>query len=146
MWRSISRAAWALAVVGAHLLAGCGTDKATSAGASAATPPTSGGPTTLLAPTIAPTSTTTPPCANVGFSSNADDRASDIRATGLSCADAEALVRKIGPQVTGDGGPSRVESDGFVCLRTSARSGDHGPASSVFDCTSGASKITFTRT
>jgi hypothetical protein len=72
--------------------------------------------------------------------------ASEIRATGLSCADAEALVRKVGPQVSSVGGPSRVETDGFVCIRTSARSGDHGPPSSTFECTSGATKVMFVRT
>jgi hypothetical protein len=146
MWRNISRPASAIAVVALLVLAGCGGgDQATSAGALAQVPPTTVASTTS---TTVPATTTTaaPTCANVGFSSNSDDRASDIRATGLSCTEAEALVRKIGPQVSGDGGPSRVESDGFVCLRTSARAGDHGPPSAVFECTSGAKKVTFVRT
>jgi hypothetical protein len=145
MWRNISRPS-AVAIVALFALAGCGGgDQATSAGAQATVPPTSIAPTTA---TTVPATTTTaaPTCANVGFSSNSDDRASDIRAAGLSCTDAEALVRKVGPQVSGDGGPSRVEADGFVCIRTSARAGDHGPPSAVFECTSGAKKVTFVRT
>jgi hypothetical protein len=92
------------------------------------------------------TTTTVPTCANVSFSSNPEDRASDVKATGLSCAEAEALVRAVGPQVKGDGGPARVEADGFVCSRVSARAGDHGPPSAIFECTNGAKKVTFVRT
>jgi hypothetical protein len=147
MWRNIFRPAPAVAVGALLLLAGCGGgDQATSAGAQATASSTTSTTRPATTTSIAPTTTTAPACANVSFSSNADDRASEIKATGLSCADAEALVRKVGPQVVGDGGPSRVDSDGFVCNRTSARSGDHGPASAIFECINGPSKVVFTRT
>jgi hypothetical protein len=146
MWRTLSRPASAVAVVAALALAGCGTgDRATSAGADA-TPPTSGAPigATLPAPTTATApSTTAPRCANVTFSG--DDVASDIRGTGLSCTEAEALVQKLGPQLASADGPARVETDGVVCIRTSLRSGDHGPPLATFECTSGGNKVTFMR-
>lgn len=146
MLRSISRPASAVAMAVALLvLSGCGdSDQETSAGAQATAPPTTVRPTTSS--TAPATTTTVPSCGNVSFSSDPVDRASDVKATGLSCAEAEALVRNVGPQVKGDGGPARVEADGFVCLRTSARAGDHGPPSAIFECTSGAKKVTFVRT
>jgi hypothetical protein len=145
MWRTISRPASALAIVAALVLSGCGEgDKETSAGAQAASPSTTVTPTSPT--TAAAPATTAPTCTNVTFSSNPDDRASDIKATGLSCAEAEALVRTVGPQLKGDGGPSRVEADGFVCARLSARAGDHGPPSAFFECASGTKKVTFIRT
>lgn len=144
MWRGISRPASAIAFVGLLVLSGCGGgDQETSAGAQATSPSTTVKSTTTSAPA---TTTTVPTCANVGFSSNTDDRASDMKATGLSCTEAEALVRSVGPQVKGDGGPARVEADGFVCVRVSARAGDHGPPSAIFECTSGTKKVTFVRT
>jgi hypothetical protein len=147
MSRNISGPAAAFAVAGLLVLAGCGGgDQATSAGAQATVPPTTATAVPATTTTVASTTTTAPACANVSFSSNSTDRASEIRATGLSCAEAEALVAKVGPQVSGDGGPARVEADGFACVRTSARSGDHGPPSSIFECTSGARKVTFVRT
>jgi hypothetical protein len=145
MSRTSFRPAWAIAALALVVLAGCGDkDETTSAGAQADVP-TTVAPTTTTT-TIARTTTTAPSCANVSFSSNTDDKASDIKATGLTCAEAEALVKTVGAQVKGDGGPARVESDGFVCLRVNARAGDHGPAAALFECTSGAKKVTFTRT
>jgi hypothetical protein len=145
MWRGISRPASTIAVVALLALSGCGGgDQQTSAGAQATSPPTTVRPTTST--TVPVTTTKVPNCADVSFSSNIDDRASEIKATGLSCAEAEALVRNVGPQVKGDGGPARVEADGFVCNRVSAHAGDHGPPSAFFECTNGAKKVAFTRT
>jgi hypothetical protein len=145
MWRTISRSASAIAIVALLVLSGCGEgDDETSAGAQATSPPTTVRPTSS---TTAPApATTVPTCADVTFSSNPDDRASEIKATGASCTEAEALVRTVGPQVKGDGGPARVEADGFVCTRVSARAGDHGPPSAIFECASGTKKVTFVRT
>ena len=146
MWRQISRPAPALAVLALLALAGCGEgEQTTSAGAQVTTPTTSVAPTT--AATVAATTTTAAAarCADVSFSSNPDDKASEVKATGLSCAEAEALVRKVGPDVKGIGGPAQVTSDGFVCNRTNARAGDHGPPSATFDCVNGAMRVNFIR-
>ncbi len=141
----IFRPAWAAAALALLVLAGCGeADETTSAGAQVTPTPTTVAPATTT--TVARTTTTGPACANVSFSSNTDDKASDIKATGLTCTEAEALVRNVGLLVKGEGGPARVESDGFVCTRVNARAGDHGPASAIFECTNGAKKVTFTRT
>jgi hypothetical protein len=84
-------------------------------------------------------------CADVGFAPNTDNVAGSIVATGLGCAEAEALVRKVGAQVGAIGGPSRVEADGFVCVRTSQYEG-MGLPSSTFLCTSGSRQVSFVRT
>ena len=87
--------------------------------------------------------TTAGPCANVEFAPNSDNLAVEIRATGVGCVEAEALVRKVGAQVRSVGGPSRVEADGWVCTRSSQS--DQGLPSSEFECVSGSSKVTFRR-
>ena len=84
-------------------------------------------------------------CADVGFTPNSDDVASRIIAAGMTCAEAEALVRTVGAQVRSVGGPPRVEADGFVCVRTSQDDGARGLPSSAFECTSGSRKVAFVR-
>lgn len=83
-------------------------------------------------------------CEDIAFAPNSDNLASDIEATGVTCAEAEALVRKVGPQVGAIGGPSRVEADGWVCIRTA--SSDRFLPNSDFACTSGSKTVTFHRT
>ena len=127
------------------LLGGCGSDDGTSVGA--AQPSTSAAPVTTApaAPTTLAVTTTLVKCANVSFSSDPEDLATDIRPTGLSCSDAEAVVRKVGTQLTSPTGAPRVEAEGYTCVRTSLRSGDHGAPLGTFECTSGALKVSFTR-
>jgi hypothetical protein len=143
VWRNISGSVSALAVGALVVLAGCGgADQATSAG----TPPTSAATASATtATTVAPSGTGAAACADVSLSSGPTDLASDIKVVGLSCADAAALIGKVGPQVTPAGGPSRVESDGFVCLPAGSRGTDHGPPSAIFQCTSGAKIVNFVR-
>ena len=83
-------------------------------------------------------------CPDIGFAPNSDNVAGDIFATNMTCAEADTLLRKVGPQVGAVGGPSRVEADGFLCVRTS--SSQAGLPSSQFECASGSRKVTFTRT
>ncbi len=87
--------------------------------------------------------TTAGPCVNVEFAPSSDNLAVEIRATGVGCVEAEALVRKVGTQVRSVGGPSRVEADGWVCVRTSQS--DQGLPSSEFECLNGSRKVTFRR-
>ena len=91
-------------------------------------------------PTTTATSTR---CANVGFTPNSDNVASAIVATGLTCAEAQALVRRVGPPL-GPGGPARAEADGFTCIRTGQSSA--GLESATYECTNGPRKVSFTRT
>ncbi len=81
-------------------------------------------------------------CTTVGFTPNSDDVASSIVATGLSCEEAEAFVRKIGPSV-GPFGPARIELDGFECVLT--RTDDVELPHGFFECTSGSKRISFVR-
>lgn len=87
--------------------------------------------------------TTAGPCVNVEFAPNSDNLAVEIRATGVGCVEAEALVRKVGTQLRSVGGPSRVEADGWVCVRTSQS--EQGLPSSEFECVNGSRKVTFRR-
>jgi ABC-type phosphate transport system substrate-binding protein len=139
------------AVVGALVLTACGGgEQTTSAGAQATQATaavTSAAPTTAVtlppSTTVAPT--TAPACPDVSFSSNPEDVATGIQGTGVSCADAQALVRSVGPQIASTDSPVQVASNGYTCARTSLRSGDHGPALATFDCTNGPMKVDFTR-
>jgi hypothetical protein len=83
-------------------------------------------------------------CLDVGYTPNADDVAGQIMATGVDCAEAEALVRKVGTQAVAVGGPARLEVDGFVCVKTAQNDG-RGLPSADYSCTSGAKKVTFHR-
>lgn len=89
--------------------------------------------------------TTAGPCVNVGFTPNSDNVAGSIMATGMDCAEAEAVVRKAGAQVGPVNGPARLEVDGFVCVRTAQNDGPGLPAAE-YECTSGSKKVTFHRT
>lgn len=89
--------------------------------------------------------TTVASCDDVGFAANSDNLATDIVATGVGCIEAEALIRKVGAQVGSVGGPSRVEADGWACVRTSENDPDRGLPSSDFECVSGSKKVTFRR-
>lgn len=149
MRRMILGPASALAVVAALALVGCGkSDQTTSAGA-AATQATSAAPTTAATlptlTTVAAPTTTAPHCNDVSFSSNPEDTATSITSSTMSCTDAEAAVRAVGPQLSAADGPSQVVTAGFTCTRTSLRSGDHGPPLGSFDCVNGAMKVSFLR-
>ena len=139
-----------MAVLGLLLLGACSDgEDARSLGPVATAPSTTVATTTTT--TLAPATTTsttarvvTTTCNNVGFTPSSDDVASLIVATGVGCAEAEALVRKVGAQVGATGGPSRVEADGWVCLRVRQSDGP-GLPSSDFECTSGSKNVTFHR-
>lgn len=83
-------------------------------------------------------------CADIAFSPNSDNLASGIVAAGVPCAEAEALVRQVGAQVGATGGPSRVEADGWICVRSASRV--TFTPSSDFACTSGTKTVSFRRT
>jgi hypothetical protein len=87
--------------------------------------------------------TTAGPCVAVAFAPNSDSLASDITATGMDCAEAEALVRKTRSQLGPVNGAARLEVDGFVCVRTAQS--DRGLPSADYECTSGPKKVTFHR-
>ena len=89
---------------------------------------------------------TTAQCADIAFTPNSENMASDLVAFNMGCAEAEALVRKVGPQVRSVGGPARLEVDGFVCVRTAQDDGARGIPSADFECTSGAKRVRFHRT
>jgi hypothetical protein len=83
-------------------------------------------------------------CEDVGFAANSDNLASDIVAVGMTCSEAETLVRKAGVLAKAVGDPSRFDEDGFTCTRV-AFSDRFLPASD-WSCTSGSKQVTFHRT
>jgi hypothetical protein len=82
-------------------------------------------------------------CQTVGFTPNSEDAAGSIVATNVACAEAEAMVRKVGTMVGVLNGPTRAEADGFVCQRTSSLEEPLPRASYL--CTSGTKRVTFVR-
>lgn len=96
-------------------------------------------------PGPAPTTTAAPrtlDCGTVAFTPQSEDAASQIRATGLSCADAQAVVRVVGER-TSAGGPAALDAEGYHCVQTGSEE-DPLPQAS-YECTSGSKKITFVR-
>jgi hypothetical protein len=62
----------------------------------------------------------------------------------MDCAEAEALVRKVGVQAVAVGGPARLEVDGFLCFRTAQS--DRGLPSADYECSNGSKVVRFHRT
>ncbi|HEX2047465.1 MAG TPA: superoxide dismutase family protein [Acidimicrobiales bacterium] len=117
-----------------------------------------GGPATTAAPGAATTSTTpgratsttratgaamTLDCQTVAFTPNSEDAASQVKATGVTCAEAEAFVRVAGRR-TSSGGPQSLSVEGYRCVLT--RSVQDPIPQASYECTNGARKITFVRT
>jgi len=123
---------------------GGSTDTTTAAGATTTTA-SSGATTTTTTVRAGPTSTvraTTLDCQTVGFTPNSEDAASNVKATGLPCSEAEAFVRIAG-QRTSSGGPAQVDVEGYRCVRV--RSTQDPIPQAFYECTSGTKKVTFTR-
>ncbi len=81
-------------------------------------------------------------CTTVGFTPQTEDAASSIVATGLSCDEAEAFLRRLGPSVS-PGGPARIELEGFECVLV--RHEEEPLPQGFYECTSGSKRITFVR-
>ena len=115
------------------------TTSTTTGGTAATTTTARAGSTT----TAARASAATLDCQTIGFTPNSEDAASSVKATGLSCAEAEAFVRVAGRQ-TSSGGPAQVTVEGYRCVRV--RSAQEPIPQAFYECTSGSKKVTFTRT
>ena len=109
----------------------------------AATTTGQGATTTRQGATTTVRAAATLDCQTVGFTPNSEDAASSIKATGLTCAEAEAFVRVAGPR-TSSGGPAQLDVDGYRCVRV--RSVQEPLPQAFYECTSGAKKVTFVRT
>lgn len=81
-------------------------------------------------------------CRDVGFGPNSDDVAAGIVARNMPCAEAEALVRKVGAPL-GFNGEARAQADGFGCQRTSRQ--DRTLPTASYRCTNGPKQVTFSR-
>ena len=108
----------------------------TTTGASASTTTTRAGSTTTAR------AAGTLDCQTISFTPNSEDAASSVKATGLTCAEAEAFVRIAGRQ-TSSGGPAQVTVEGYRCVRV--RSVQDPLPQAFYECTSGTKKVTFTR-
>jgi len=110
--------------------------------AATATSPPSDVTTTTPVPSTAATGPGPLRCETVAFTPNSEDAASDVMATGLSCADAEAFVRVAGER-TSSGGPQELDISGYHCVRT--RSEQDPLPQAFYECTNGSKKVTFVR-
>ena len=109
------------------------------------------GPPAESSTTSAPVTTTTGSvttttvvlsCEMVAFLPNSEDAASEIRASGLPCAEAEAFVRIAGRR-TSTGGPAQLDVEGYHCVRT--RTEEDPLPVAYYECTNGAKRVTFLR-
>lgn len=132
------RLATLMAILGLGLVACADDDDTEAAGPTVTTTATTVATTGATSTTVAPTLE----CLTVGFTPNSEDAASDVRATGLTCADAEAFVAVAGRQ-TSSGGPAEVDVEGYRCVRT--RSEQDPLPRSFYECTSGSRTVTFVR-
>lgn len=117
------------ALVAILALSGCGDDDDEDVGGSATTVTTAG---------------EREQCDPVAFTPDSEDMASDVTAIGVSCDEAEALVREAGSSLVAVGGPASLEVDGYRCTRT-GETQDPIP-SATYECASGSKRVTFTRT
>lgn len=117
---------------------GGGGGPTTTATAGAATTTTGRGTSTTRATGAA----TTLDCETVSFTPNSEDAASQVKATGVTCAEAEAFVRTAGRR-TSSGGPQSLTVDGYRCVLT--RSVQDPLPQAFYECTNGARTITFVR-
>ena len=128
------------------VVGGGGSTATTAAPAGAATTTTAAPASTTTtragSTTTARAAGTTLDCQTIGFTPNSEDAASSVKATGLSCAEAEAFVRIAGRQ-TSSGGPAQVTVEGYRCVRV--RSVQEPLPQAFYECTSGNKKVTFTR-
>ena len=83
-------------------------------------------------------------CRDIGFTPNSDDVVANIVAYGLSCDEAEVVVRNVAKPLGPVKGAARGEANGFVCLRTSQSDG-RGLPSAEYECKRASQRITFTR-
>jgi len=134
-------AAFAVLVVG-----GCSGDEGgdptvapTTVEAPGATSPTPGGASLS---TVAVGSSL---CADQVFTPNTEDMVANLVATGLPCAEAESLLRRIGPLV-GVGGPARIEIAGYACVLINDDDSPDRLPSSDYVCTNGERSVSFRRT
>ncbi len=136
------------------VLGACGNDGDETEGAGTTTT-TTVVPSTTVTPVAPPTSTTTRArvttttapavtreCKTVGFTPNSEDAASSIKATGLSCAEAEAFVRIAGRR-TSAGGPGQLDVEGYHCVQV--RAVQEPLPQAFYECTNGPRKVTFVR-
>jgi len=82
-------------------------------------------------------------CNDIPFAPASDNLASSIVATGVSCAEAEALIRKVGGPLGPVNGAPRAEADGWECIRTSEN--ERGLPTATYECRNGTRTITFAR-
>ena len=125
-------------------LGACGDDDGDTEPDAGETTTTTASATTTTAASATTTSVAaTLECDMVAFTPNSEDAASDIKATGLSCDEAEAFVRVAGRR-TSSGGPQQVNVEGYRCVLV--RSEQDPLPRAFYECTNGPRKVTFVRT
>lgn len=83
-------------------------------------------------------------CDDIWFSENSEDMASLIVATGVSCTEAESVIREVDPLLGPTTGLDPAYAQGFECSQMFQS--DEGLPSATYQCTRGSEAITFVRT
>jgi hypothetical protein len=110
----------------------------------AVTASTAAAATTTTSTSVAANSTAavTIDCPTVGFTPQSEDAASSVKATGVSCDEAETFLRAAGPR-TSSGGPNTLEVDGYRCVMT--KQVEDPLPQAFYECENGAKRISFVR-
>lgn len=82
-------------------------------------------------------------CGDVHFDSTSDNAAWDIAATGIPCADAIALVKKVGQQHNFVSGPRAFTVDGWACT---VRTTEEGLPQGTYGCRKDPALVAWDRT
>lgn len=113
-------------------------------GPSATSPPpivTSSGPT--AGPSASQPRGNATACGDVHFDASSDNAAWEISATGVSCADAVALVKRVAQEHNFVSGPRQFTTDGWACTVTTT---EDGMPQGAYGCRKGAALVSWDKT
>lgn len=82
-------------------------------------------------------------CGDVHFDETSDNAAWEISATGISCAQAVALVKQVSQQHNFVTGPRQFSTDGWACTVTTT---EDGMPQGAYGCRKGAALVSWDRT
>jgi hypothetical protein len=104
------------------------------------------GPTPVA--TATPTTSSTVPeatwatCADVPLEPNSDNMISDLRARGVTCAEATSFARQVAEQHNFFSGPRTFDLNGYACTE---HLDDTALPVGLYTCTTGGATITWTK-
>lgn len=82
-------------------------------------------------------------CGDVHFDASSDNAAWEISATGVSCADAVALVKRVAQEHNFVSGPRQFTTDGWACTVTTT---EDGMPQGAYGCRKDAALVSWDKT